>query len=307
MSIISDTINGTSTYSQSALTAAIEKKVQQKNINLATELFKQSVNLKEAIVSVLSNTGIAGFKFHVPESEQLRLQSDITDHYTDANTVIQDHIARKPIRITLNGLHGEYFYSVNQIEDTLAKIVPTLKLVEQFLPKLRPETIRLKTIKENYNNKIQAISKLKSKDKLPVTFNYRFEAGWNSLNGVDLFKLFQDIYTLKSAQTRAYLYFEALWKANQTFTVETSVKRFDNMVIEDLQPKRDNNADIMDFTIVFKQMGFAQSVYESLNNAAGRTRDQLIKTVKKGVDKGQYVDIFDPQFNQPKQRGILDV
>ncbi len=295
MSIISDTINGTSPYSQSALTAAIEKKVQQKNINLATQLFKQSINLKEAIVSVLSNTGIAGFKFHVPESEQLRLQSDITDHYTDANTVIQDHIARKPIRITLNGLHGEYFYSVNQIEDTLVKIVPTLKLVEQFLPKLRPETIRLKTIKENYNNKIQAISKLKSKDNLPVTFNDRFEAGWNSLNGVDLFQLFQDLYKLKSAQTRAYLYFEALWKANQTFTVETSVKRFDNMVIEDLQPKRDNNADIMDFTIIFKQIGVTTSKSESVKDVAGRLKEQAAQVTKKGIDKGKEVDTLNPE------------
>lgn len=292
MSIISDTINGTSGYNISTLAATIEKTSQAESVNLATQLFKQGVNIKEAIVSVLSNTGIAGFKFHVPESEQLRLQSDITDHYTDNNTVIQDHIARKPVRITLNGLHGEYFYSVNEFQDTLSKVVPTLKLVEQFLPKLNAQTIKLKNLRQDYNFNLQTRAKLRINPNSPLSLDDRLQTAWNTLNGVDLFKIFQDVYKLKSAQTRAFLYFEALWQAGQPFSVETSLKRYDNMVIEDLQPKRDKNADIIDFTITFKQMNFTYSVYESFENAAGRTREQLMKIANKGIDKGEFVEVL---------------
>ena len=92
---------------------------------LATKMLKESINVGEAIVNVLSCTGIAGFKFNIPQREQLKFRSDVTDHYTDNNTPVQDHIAQKPIEITLTGLHGEYFYSVHQIADALAKVVPT--------------------------------------------------------------------------------------------------------------------------------------------------------------------------------------
>ena len=63
----------------------------------------KSVNIGEAIVEFASQTGIAGFKFNLPKREQVKMQSDITDYYTDLNSPVQDHIARKPIEITMNG------------------------------------------------------------------------------------------------------------------------------------------------------------------------------------------------------------
>ena len=49
-------------------------------ISMARSLLQDNVNLGEAVVNVLSSTGIAGFKFHIPESEQVNMESDITDH-----------------------------------------------------------------------------------------------------------------------------------------------------------------------------------------------------------------------------------
>lgn len=267
-------------------------------IDYAKNLFKEHADIGTAVVSVLSNTGIAGFKFHLPEKEQVRMQSEITDYYTDNGQNVQDHIARQPITITLSGLQGEYFYSINQFEDKLALVVPTLKLVTEFLPKLSPATIQIKTA---YNNNIETI-KNKDKELLQnvgintyydsVSLGDKFSSGLKSIgvNGVDLFKLFQELYKLKSAQTRAFFYFQALWQSNQVFTVETTWKRYDNMVIQSLQPVRDNNADITEFTITFKQINFVQSVYTSVEAAAGRTKDQLSQKVNKGVDKGEKVD-----------------
>ena len=105
-----------------------------------------------------------------------------------------------------------------------------------------------------------------------------------------MFKIFQDLYKLKSAQTRAFFFFDAMWKSKALFSVETSWKRYDNMCIQTLIPKRDNNADITDFNITFKQISRAQTKYETLKNAAGRTRQQLMKKQNKGIDKGQKVE-----------------
>ena len=90
-------------------------------------------------------TGIAGFKFHIPQTEQVRMESDITDHYTDINTPVQDHIALKPVTITLTGLVGEYFYSVNKIEDFLALVTPTLTLISEFMNQENPIVKQLKS------------------------------------------------------------------------------------------------------------------------------------------------------------------
>ena len=252
-----------------------------KQSDLAKELFKNTVNAGEAIVSILGHTGIAGFKFHVPQSEQIKMESDITDHFVDNNSVLQDHISRKPVTIMLNGLQGDYFYSVNKIEDTLALVTPTLSLVKQFLPKLRDITMQLHlkktSAKYTYNQQTKQIET-------------KIEANKQNFNAIDMFKIFQEMYKLKSAQTRAFFFFDAMWKSKALFSVETSWKRYDNMCIQSLTPTRDKNADITEFNITLKQISRAQTKYEDLKNAAGRTRQQLMKKQNKGTDKGQKVE-----------------
>lgn len=272
---------------------------QNNPLDFAKQFFKDSVDVGTAIVSVLSSTGIAGFKFHVPQTEIVKMESEITDHYTDSNAVLQDHIARRPVTITLTGLQGEYFYSVNEVQDALAQVVPTLKLVTQFLPKLTNVAMNKKVEWANYQESLNLGAGVSASKNIDLTKTLTQNTSllskanlmWNQLNGVDLFKLFMDLYKLQSAQTRAFLFLEAMWKLNKPFTVETSWKRYDNMIITSLQPVRDNNADITEFSVTFKQIQFAQTRYESLKNSAGRLRQQLSKTVSKGLDKGQEVAV----------------
>lgn len=273
------TVENTFVQAQNKKYAQINKE------DYARFLFKENISINEAIVNVLSNTGIAGFKFNVPAREQVEMQSEVTDHYTDINRPIQDHIALRPITITLNGLHGEYFYSVNKIEDTLSKVIPTLSLVKQFLPKLSDVTMNIKAAKKALPF-YQRVANAQNKE---YTFKDKVETLWDELNGFDLFQTMQDIYKLKSSQTRAFLFFEALWKSKARFTVETSWKRYDNMVITSVKPLRDDNADITDFTITFKQINRAVTETTNLKGAAGRLSQQLAKTNKKGTDKGKEV------------------
>lgn len=251
---------------------------KENKITLAQKMFKESVNIGEAVVNVLSNTGIAGFKFNIPQREQLKFQSDVTDHYTDSNNAVQDHIAQKPVTITLTGLHGDYFYSVNQIEDMLAKVIPTLALVKQFIPKL-PDSTKQKLLKKYQNLAIT--------DNTPEAL--QTSTTKNEVNNIDLFLMFQEIYKITSSQTRAYLFLKALWKSKAIFSVETTFERFDNMVVTDLSPLRDENADQTEFTITFKQLNFAKTITTTAQNAIGRLSAMISPTVNKGVDKGKEV------------------
>lgn len=257
-----------------------EKKQLLTSPEYAKNVLKNSINVGEAVVNVLGNTGIAGFKFHIPEKEQIKMQNDVTDHYIDTNTPVQDHIARKPITITLSGFQGDYFYSVNKIEDTLAKIIPTLSLVKQFLPRL-PDSTKQRLVK-----KYQQVTQTQ---KTPLAL--KNNGTEYTLNSIDLFKLFQELYKLKSPQTRAFFFLETLWKSNAVFTVETTWKRYQNMIITEITPVRDNNADITEFSVSFKQINFTASLVQSINNATGRTRQQLAEMANKGVDKGKKKEI----------------
>lgn len=281
-------------------------------IDFAKNLLKENADVGTAVVSVLSSTGIAGFKFHIPQSEQVKMESEITDHYTDRNSAVQDHIARRPVTITVSGLQGEYFYSVNQIEDTLALVVPTMKLCKQLMPRLDAATIQGKLAWQNYRKSMDTaaakgyIGILPNLSALNITSGSaanisqdilkETKGGWSkakeglqTLNGVDMFKLFQDVYKLKSAQTRAFLYLQAMWLSSTPFTVETTWRRYDNMLIQSLVPVRDNNTDITEFTVTFKQVNFTESKYTDLENVAKLTRQQLMEKVNKGVNKGQEV------------------
>lgn len=275
MSIISDAVNGT--Y-RGAIEQAVYNQVtpSQRSIDIYEKFVKAKLYAGEAIVNVLGNTGIAGFKFHVPEKEQIKMQSDVTDHYVDSGTPVQDHIAKKPITITLNGFQGDYFYSVNQIEDTLAKVIPTLALVKQFIPRL-PDSTKQKLAQKYLQSSINK--------EIPVALQNNGTE--YTLNSIDLFKLFQDLYKLKSPQTRAFFFLESLWNSDAIFTVETTWKRYNNMLITDITPVRDNNADITEFSVSFKQINTTASLVQSLENATGRTRQQLAQIANKGVDKGK--------------------
>lgn len=281
----------------------------------ALQLFKESINVRQAMVSALSNTGIAGFKFNIPEREQIKMQSEVTDHYIDTNDAVQDHIAKKPIEITLSGLEGEYFYSVNKIEDLLAKVTPVMRLLPAYVPRFNAVTYQLKHFDKDYTKRITDLAEGKQNTSNPnVTTWDKIGTAWDTLNGQDLFKTMQELYKLKSRQTRAFLFFEALWGGTQKykyvyqnddnkktfaylptppaiFTVETTFRRYDNMVITNLTPMRDNNADITEFSITFKQINLTSSLVTNLENRAGRNRQQMAQMNNKGVDKGTQASV----------------
>lgn len=186
--------------------------------NSALGLFKQYAGVGEAVVNIMGLMGIAGFKFNIPEREQIKLQSEITDHYTDENNPVQDHIARKPITITLTGIHGEYFYTVNPIEDFISKAVPALSLVTQFLPTLSAAQQQVLTKK---HLKLQnSVSEKNISGDLTGTTLIGGGVNYNKLNGVDLFTIFQDLYKISKRQSRAYLFFEALWERQALFRLK---------------------------------------------------------------------------------------
>ena len=63
------------------------------------------------VVAPLNAFGLGGFLFDAEGESTARLNAEITDHYTEDNRAVQDHIAIHPTRITLKGYVGEIVYT----------------------------------------------------------------------------------------------------------------------------------------------------------------------------------------------------
>ena len=255
---------------------------------LAQSVIKNSTDIGNVIVNFLSNTGIAGFKFHLPQTEVIKLENEITDHFVETNSPIQDHIAQKPITITLTGLVGDYFYSVNQIEDMLSRVVTTLTIVKEFLPKISAATAAAKAGKLS----LSSLNPFKSNTQNQNANNQTTTVAMSDFSTMDLFALFQNLYKLKSAQAKAYTFFECLWKSRGLCTVETTWKRFNNMAVQSITAKRDNNADITDFSVTLKQITTVSTLTETLEEYKNRMEQQASSVVDKGEDKGEKISML---------------
>lgn len=206
--------------------------------------------------------GVAGFVFDIINEDSVNLESDITDHYIEDNTTIQDQIALRPEVVTVRGLVGELAETVAQ-KDDIAKELAALPAN----PDLAPEytDIQKAEIEEEAARKEQEVAAKTETQTLDGYFNAR--------SG-----------NLPTKQSKAFLYFYELWKGRQLFTVDTPWGFFTDMAIQSLRVTQDASTKyISDFTLVFKKIRFAEEVTISAGQLAGRLAQQSADQTNNGV------------------------
>lgn len=242
-----------------------QKKNKLANFRAAS---KTAVEAGKAIVSIVGLHGIAGFQFHIPDEQMITLESEITDNYLENNVAVQDHIALKPVKISLRGFEGEISYSPKSILTTATKVTEVLGLVVRYLPKIQ-------RLDEQLDKTYRGLT---GRDKSSATDNF--------LNLYNLYKEFQNLWSLTKAQARAFLFFEALRNSRAIFSVATQYRRYDNMVIETIKAVQTGQTrDISDFTLTFKQLNFTSS--KTLKEVSAERREaQTSLSASKGIIKG---------------------
>ena len=196
--------------------------------------------------------GIAGFVFDIIESDTLRLQSSITDHYTEDNQAIQNQVAQKPLQFTIRGLVGESVINDIGILPEKGSFRDKLTNITAYLPGLTGQTLQA----------LRRIDKVREIKK-------RFDDNEN------LFSIFKDllISPRETRQAKAFGFFYALWggtdetvttlsrEAPVPFTVDTPWHTFTNMMILDLKATQGpDSKEITSFEITFKQLRFAKTI-----------------------------------------------
>lgn len=178
--------------------------------------------------------GIDGFLFDVVLTENVNMSAQITDHFTEKNSAIQDHIAIDPMKITITGKMAEIVYSTKTTLAFLSAIIERLGPLNIFSPEQGLQANKAIAVAEQAWQAVQIAKK---------AFN-------------DLSSVFTGEPS-KNKQQTAFLYFEQAFLGRSILSVETPWKTYPNMAIESWTADQDDtNIYETTFTINFKQMRF---------------------------------------------------
>lgn len=193
--------------------------------------------------------------FNYEGEQTVTLTSDVTDHYIENNTAIQDQVALKPEVITTSGFVGE----LNDVAP--AALIPVQVIAEKlvaiggYTPQIS-ETAALA-----YANAFQLYQVSQNLANTAVS-------SWASLTGAGGLSVINGsgVQTQEN-QTKQQTYFQQFygyWKNRTLFTVQTPWAVFQDMIIQNLRAVQDAETRmITDFEVTFKLMRFANSQIQS--------------------------------------------
>lgn len=206
--------------------------------------------------------------FHYEGENNVTLQSDITDHYVEDNTAVQDQIALRPERVTTNGFIGE-------LNDVAPKELVPLKIVADKLTVVSAYVpVISTTAKIAYNRAAYLYAVTKNAIDASVS-------AWSSVSGGGGQSVIDgNGISLQPNQNKQQLIFQQFygyWRNRTLFTVQTPWAVFKNMAIESLRAIQDSETRmITDFDITFKLMRFASTITTDVDvaNFQGRSASQ---------------------------------
>lgn len=242
----------------------------QKQIGQITSFQKYiDAQVGSYIVRPLTAQGIGGFLFTIRDNERLELRADITDYVSEDASAFQDHIAIKPMTMTLRGFIGE---AENKVDSGSVGVLGTLQdkltTVSAYAPPFTQGAIdKAAAALSSANTALQTIdSIIKQTQNIASTLGVPLYGG--------------------TAQEQAFLTLSGMFNARQVVTVETPWGYFDNMAITGIVTEQDGKStEISDIIVALKQMRFRAT--EILSPAkAGRAGQKSAATINKGRLKG---------------------
>lgn len=222
------------------------------------------------------------FLFNYEGEQTAQTECDITDHFVEDNTAIQDQISLKPIRVTTHGYIGEVNNVVPIGLESLKIIADKMTTLSAYTPELSV------TAQLAYNQAFQSYQQAESLVNSAISAWDTINGG-NSANQITGSENVSQLSGLinstrnQSRQQIAYQFFYAYQQNRNLFTVQTPWAIFKNMAIQSLRAvQTDETNTVTDFEITFKQIRFAETITINApiegsydyNNFQGRTYNQ---------------------------------
>lgn len=228
--------------------------------------------------SLLNQTPVAqppSLVFNYEGEQTVTIESDITDHYVEDNTAVQDQIALRPEIITTHGFVGELNDIAPPALQFLQAAASALTTISPYLPDISVSALIA------YNEATFAYNVAANAINTGV-------AAWSSINGgggQTVLNLSSQINTtgLQSKQAVYFQQFYAYWQNRVLFTVQTPWGVFANCAIRTLRAIQDETTNVItDFDVSFKVMRFAQTLVTSASQQ-GRLGAQASPLINGGT------------------------
>lgn len=191
---------------------------------------------------------ISGFAYDDEKEDRVGLVNEITDHWVEDNTAVQDHIGVKPVMISLKGRISELTFSASTsgaILTALSAVESTLSQVPAYIGTYTPgvEQKVLTAITQAQNIAVQ-IEQAAARIQQLASF---FTPG-----------------PQRNKQQKAFATLSALRNARVLFTVFTPFQVFYNMAIENIDAMQPaGTKTVSDFTVSMKQLQFTSDLSQS--------------------------------------------
>lgn len=200
--------------------------------------------------------------FHYEKENNISLDSDITDHYIEDNTSIQDQVILKPENIKVRGVVGELNNSTPKELEKAKLLVEKLSILGAYLPGISAHAQAI------YNQAEQLYNQA-------ITIKDAGVDAWSSL------ARFQSTGELPDPpQTKQQSYFNLFygyWRQRNLFSVQTPWAVFEDMAIDNLSITQEGGSStVSEIEITFKKMRFAKTENSEgdINLASSRAQDQ---------------------------------
>lgn len=196
------------------------------------------------------------FVFHYEGEQTVSLESDITDHYVEDNTAVQDQIALKPEIITTQGFIGE-------LNDVPPAFLKPLQLASQKLTTIGSYTPQLTTTALLaysealflYQTAASAVNSAVSTVESVGGF-FGASTGQNVIGSNGLTE-----GGIQNEQQAAFQKFYVYWKNRYLFNVQTPWAVFQNMAITKLRAVQDAETNVIStFEVTFKMIRVASTI-----------------------------------------------
>jgi|SRR5579859_38165 len=217
--------------------------------------------------------------FHFEGEQSAVLDSDITDHYVEDNTAINDQISLHPDTITTQGFIGE----LNDVPAT-----PALQIAQQLAQKL--------TLISGYTPALSQ-SAILAYDEAAFIYaqiasaSAAYTSARSTINGdggetvIGTFGVQE--FPNQTLQQQIYQRFVEYRLKRTLFTVQTPWAVYQNMAIKSLRAIQSPETNtVTDFEVSFKMMRFSENITTTLNsNAQGRAQQQGAPQVDAGISQ----------------------
>lgn len=241
------------------------------NVKGASDLYNSW--LVAGDLSDYGSAQIGPFFFDYRGEESAHLDNEITDHWVEDNTAVQDHIGVSPVILSLRGKISELTFttaSEGLILSALATVENGLGRLDQYLGKYTPGTT-------------QALLNI-----ITQAQNIAIQIEQTAARIAQIASFFTGVQATK--QQQAYAQLSALRNARTIFTVYTPWQAYNDMAIESLEVRQSEKTSTQsEISVTMKQLQFTDDISQSSfytqygGNAAYSYQPQTSNGIASGI------------------------